>query len=207
MFIIRVVLVGILCVAAAGARAQSFEQQLFQISQDASAIARQTRVTPSAQPPAVQAPAAWQKVTGPDGTFTIEMPAAPQYTATPVARTATHAAFTLHQYVCIVEAPQRLFLVTTSISPDADAEIPLKNLQAAVDTRATIMDGGRWISVTSMKHQGLPAIEAIGLSKGIAYRQLWVVRGRQEVTTTYGGPDGTVRSEDANRFFASLNIR
>lgn len=204
MFIIRVVLVGILCVAAAGARAQSFEQQLFQISQDASAMARQTRMTPNAQPPAVQAPAAWQKVTGPDGTFTIEMPAAPQYTATPVARTATHAAFTLHQYVCIVEAPQRLFLVTTSISPDADATL---NLQAGVDTGATIMDGGRWISVTSMKHQGLTAIEAIGISKGIAYRRLWVVRGRQEISATYGGPDGTVRSEDANRFFASLNIR
>lgn len=197
----RFVIAGILCVAAVQARAQSFEQQLFQISQNASATARQNRqVFLNVQAAAIQGPAAWQKLSGFNDTFTIEMPAVPVYTASP-AKTNTDVAYTQHLYA--VDAGARAFICITAIyPPEVDS-----NLQAALDGTAKGLGIGKWTSVTWTKHQGLPAVEAIVLKDGNEFRTLWVLRGNQRFGVMYIGPDGTARSEDANRFISSLNIR
>lgn len=209
MLNMRLVIVGFLCVAAVGADAQSFEQQLFQFSQHAAATARQSREdfqALSATTVGAQSQTAWQKVTGPDGTFTVEMPEAPKYTTAQAALSGSGAAYTVHMY--FVETGGRAFIIHTAIYPPGlDISNPRNSLQAGLDNTVKNMTGGKWISVTWTKHQGLTAVEAIGLKNGYEVRSFSVLRGQQLFTLTYGGADGTSRSDDANRFVASLNIR
>lgn len=202
---IRVVIVAILCTAAAGTSAQSFERQLFQISQNASVLAGPSRLAflaPGAQMAAIQGPVEWRKVTGPNGTFTVEMPGASVYQARPAAFGDTDKIL-MHAYS--VDMGDRAFIVMTTTYPaNADFSNPQKALQSMLDASA---NGGKLISVNWMTHQGLLAVESIGMTKGYIVRTLWVLRGRQLFATTYVGSDGTARSEDANRFINSLNIR
>jgi hypothetical protein len=207
MLNMRFAIAVILCVAAVQARAHSFEQQLFQISQNASVLARQNRrVFLNAQATAVQGQAQWQKVTGPDGTFTAEMPAAPKYSAIPQTVNGSGAAYTLHEY--LLAAGAREFLIHTAIyPPSVDTSNPRATMQAGLDNTVKNLDNGKWISVTWTKHQGLTAVEAIGLMKGQEVRTYTAMRGQQIFVLIHIGPDGTARSDDTNRFIASLNIR
>lgn len=206
---LQVVIAGLLCAAAAGARAQSFEHQLFQISQNASVLAGPSRrafLAPGAQMAAIQGPAGWQKVTGPDGAFTAEMPGASVYQARPGTFGDT-GKILMHMYS--VDMGDRAFIVMTTTYPaNADFSNPQKSLQSVLGGSAKHhTDDGKWISVNWMTHQGLLAVESIGMAKGRIFRTLWVLRGRQVFAIAYVGSDGTARSEDANRFINSLNIR
>jgi hypothetical protein len=68
------------------------------------------------------------------------------------------------------------------------------------------MEGGKWISIDWLTHQGSVASDAIGSRGGNAIRSFSVMKGRQIFTLTYAGPPGTARSADVNRFVGSLRI-
>lgn len=207
---LRFVLVGILSVAAAPANAQSFEQQLFQFSQTASAMARQSRQTfLNTQAPAAQAQGAWHKIDGVDGAFTINMPAAPQY-STRAGRVvdiglAEYAA-TLHFYAA--GHLGRLFAVETVIYPPElqhwSAHTKILERMAMIEKN---LDGKKWSTINWKQHQGRTAIDAVALAGGAEVRVLITAQGHQVFTAFYNGPIGTARSLEVNYYIGSLNIR
>jgi hypothetical protein len=147
----------------------------------------------------------WHKMTGPDRSFTAELPAAPRYTATKL-KTASGTDYTMHQY--IVEVGDIAYVVQTAIyPPDTDASNPRANLQGGLDNAARNMDGGKWASVDWPERPGLATYDAVGARKGLAVRSFSAMKGRQIVTLTYVGPAGSARSPDADRFIASLHFR
>jgi len=150
----------------------------------------------------------WHTLTGPDRSFTAELPSAPKYTATPM-KTGTGAAYTMHQYM--VEAGDIAYVVQTATYPsDVDISKPRENLQGGLTNAAKNMDGGKWASVdweTKKGKKGLTAYDAVGMRKGLAVRSYSAMKGRRIVTLTYAGPAGTARSPDADHFITSLSIR
>jgi hypothetical protein len=80
------------------------------------------------------------------------------------------------------------------------------NLQGGLDNAAKNMEGGKWASVGWQSHQGLTAVDAIGVRGEHAIRSFSVMKGRQIVTLTYAGPPGSARSADVDRFVGSLRI-
>jgi hypothetical protein len=146
----------------------------------------------------------WHKMTGPDRSFTAELPSAPKYTATKL-KTASGTAYTMHQYM--TEAGDIAYVVQTAIYPaDTDSSNPRANLQGGLDNAARNMDGGRWTSVDWPERPGVVAYDAVGARKGLAVRSFSAMKGRQIVTLTYAGPAGSARSADADRFIASLRF-
>jgi hypothetical protein len=159
-------------------------------------------------PAQVQAPtasqSAWQAMTGPNRSFTAELPAAPKYTATQM-KTGSGASYTMHQY--IAEVGDLAYVVQTAIYPsDIDISKPRANLQTALDNAARNMEGGKWESVDWPAWHGLTAYDAVGVREGLAVRSFSTMKGRQIITLTYAGPPGSARAGDADRFVASLRI-
>jgi hypothetical protein len=152
-----------------------------------------------------QNPGGWHTMTGPDKSFTAELPSAPKYTATEM-KTGTGAAYTMHQYM--VEVGDIAYVVQTASYPgDVDTSRPRDNLQGGLDNAARNMDGGKWQSVDWPAGEGLTAYDAVGVRQGLAVRSYSAMKGRRIVTLTYAGPAGSARSPDADRFIASLQIR
>jgi hypothetical protein len=147
----------------------------------------------------------WHTMTGPDKSFTAELPAAPKYTATKLKAPGTGSIYTMHQY--LVESSERAFIVQSIVYPK-DLVLPdaQKTLQNGLDNTGKKMEGGKWASVDWVKHQGLPAVDTVGVRDGQEVRSFLVMRGRQVFTLIYAGPPATARSGDAARFFASLHI-
>jgi hypothetical protein len=111
----------------------------------------------------------------------------------------------MHQY--IAEVGDLAYVVQTAIYPaDVDISKPRATLQVALDNAARNMDGGKWASVDWPAWQGLTAYDAIGVRQGSAIRSFSTMKGRQIVTLVYGGPAGSARSPDADRFVASLRM-
>jgi hypothetical protein len=148
--------------------------------------------------------AEWHKMTGPDKSFTAELPESPRYTPVQL-RSPVGKPYTMHQY--LHEQGAVAFVVQTVVYPsDVNVSSPQVNLQNGLDNAARNMDGGKWASVEWIKHQGLTAADATGARGGSEVRSLLVIKGRQLVTLTYAGPPGSARSDDANRFIASLRL-
>ncbi len=146
----------------------------------------------------------WQAMTGPNRSFTAELPAAPKYTATQM-KTGSGGSYTMHQY--IAEVGDLAYVVQTAIYPaDVDISKPRANLQTALDNAARNMDGGKWASVDWPAWQGLTAYDAVGVREGFAVRSFSTMKGRQIITLTYAGPAGSARSPEADRFVASLRL-
>ena len=146
----------------------------------------------------------WQTMTGPNRSFTAELPSAPKYTATQM-KTGSGASYTMHQY--IAEVGDLAYVVQTAIYPsDIDISKPRTNLQTALDNAARNMDGGKWESVDWPVWQGLTAYDAVGVRKGFAVRSFSTMKGRQIITLTYAGPAGSARAPEADRFVASLRM-
>jgi hypothetical protein len=144
-------------------------------------------------------------MTGPDKSFTAELPAAPKYTATKL-KTGTGAGYTMHQYVA--EVGDIGYVVQAAVyPPDADLSKPRAALQGGLDNAAKNMDGGKWQAVEWPSQPGLTAYDAVGVRKGLAVRSFSALKGRLSVTLTYAGPPGSARSPDAERFIASLRFR
>lgn len=196
---------GILILAGSAVSAP-FEEQVSQASQALSSGALRTRQVFAASKTrrASAAQAEWQKVTAKDAVFTAEMPGAPQYGQSE-SQTLQGNAFTLRQYELDIDA--RAFLVLTALYPaDMDVSDARASLQGANDNAAKGRDGGKFTSVTWTTYQGYTAVEAVGVSKGVAVRAFMTLKGHQAITLIYSGPEGTTGSQDADRFFKSLVI-
>jgi hypothetical protein len=150
---------------------------------------------------------AWHTMTGPDESFTVEMPQAPKYLTAPNASGAG-TSYTMHIYAVELDG-DRTYLVSTSVLPrDVDVKNPRRNLQDGLDLAATRLEGGKYTSLDWKQHQGLTAFDAVGRTRsGREIRTYGVLKGQRAITLTYVSAPGTVRSPDVNRFIASLRIR
>jgi hypothetical protein len=146
----------------------------------------------------------WQTLTGAERSFSVELPAAPAYSASEL-RTGAGAPYTLHQYV--VDAGNLAYVVqATTYPPEVNLASPRANLQGGLDNAAKSLEGGRWASVDWLSYQGQLAVSAIGVRGSNAIRSFSVLKGRQLVTLTFAGPPGSARSADADRFIGSLKL-
>ena len=161
--------------------------------------------TPAAPAPAAQVePGAWRTVTGPEKSFTADLPDTPKYTATQM-KTATGSLYTVHQY--LLEKGDVAFIVQAATYPeDINVSNPRINLQGGLDNLAKSMEGAKWGSVDWVSHQGLTAADAVGSRGGHAIRSFSVMKGRQVFTLIYAGAPGTARSADVDKFVGSLRI-
>ena len=164
----------------------------------------QTSPGAASAPPASADSVAWHTMTGPDRSFTTDLPAAPKHTATQM-RTGAGSNYTMHQY--LLEQGAVAYVVQTATYPaDVNVSNHRTNLQGGLDNAAKNMEGGKWASVGWLTHQGQTAVDAVGVRGGHAIRSFSVMKGRQIVTLTYAGPAGSARSDDVNRFVASLRV-
>ena len=154
--------------------------------------------------PAAEQTAAWHTTTGPERSFTADLPAAPSYTTMEM-RTAAGSSYTMHQY--LLERGEVAYVVQTATYP-ADVKVSNHriNLQGGLDTAAKNMEGGKWDSIGWATHQGLTAVDAIGARGSHAIRTFSVMKGPRVFTLTYAGPSGSARSADVDRFIGSLRI-
>lgn len=158
---------------------------------------------PSA-PPAAAEPGEWHTVTGPEKSFTAELPAAPKYTATQM-KTGTGSLYIVHQY--LLEQGEVAFIVQAATYPeDINVANPRTNLQGGLDNLAKSMEGAKWANVDWVSHQGLTASDAVGARSGHAIRSFSVMKGRQVFTLIYAGAPGTARSAEVDRFIGSLRV-
>jgi hypothetical protein len=147
---------------------------------------------------------AWHKMTGPEKTFTVEMPVSPNYTPVRM-KTSSGSTYTMHQY--IAEQDKVVYVVQTSIyPPDIDVSKQKVNLQAGLEKAARKMEGGKWATVDWPEHEGLTAVDAVGSRNGNEVRSFTVMKGRQIITLTYAGPPGTGKSPEAEHFVTSLHV-
>jgi hypothetical protein len=146
----------------------------------------------------------WQTLAGAEQSFTVELPAAPEYTASEL-RTGAGAPYRMHQY--IVEQRDLAYVVQMATYPaEVDLANPRANLQGGLDNAAKSMDGGRWTRIDWLMHQGHMAVSAVGVRRGSAVRSFAVLNGRRIVTLTYAGPIGSAQSPAADRFIGSLKL-
>jgi hypothetical protein len=161
-------------------------------------------VSPAAAAP-VAAEASWHTITGPQGSFTAALPAAPRYTTAEM-KTATGSSYMLHQY--LLEHAGAAYIVQSATYPDdINVANPRANLQGGLDNLAKGMEGAKWASVDWITLQGSTAVDAIGTRGGHAIRSFSAMKGSQMFTLIYAGTPGTARSDDVNRFVASLHVR
>ena len=147
---------------------------------------------------------AWHTMTSSEKSFTVELPAAPDYTAAEL-RTGAGVPYTMHQYV--VNRGDLTYLVWSATYPaEVNVAMPRDNLEGGLDNTAKGMEGGRWASVDWVTHQGHVAVDAVGMRRGKAIRSFLVLKGRQIVSLTYAGPIGSAQSTDAMRFIGSLKL-
>ena len=147
---------------------------------------------------------AWHTVTGPEMSFTADLPAPPKYTTTEV-KTGTGSLYTVHQY--LLEQGDAAYIVQMATYPeDINVSNPRTNLQGGLDNLAKSMEGAKWVSIDWVSHQGLTASDAVGTRSGHAIRSFSVMKGRQVFTLIYAGEPGTAHSADVNRFVASLRV-
>jgi hypothetical protein len=146
----------------------------------------------------------WHTMTGPDRSFTADLPAEPKYTTTPM-KTSGGSGYVMHQY--LLELGAVAYVVQTAVYPaDVNVSNHKVNLQGGLDNAAKNMEGGKWTSIDWLTHQGSVASDAVGSREGNAIRSFSVMKGRQIFTLTYAGPPGTARSADVNRFVGSLRV-
>lgn len=147
---------------------------------------------------------AWHTVTGPEQSFTADLPAAPKYTATQM-KTSTGSKYTMHQY--LYEQGNVAYVVQTAIYPqDVNVASPRTNLQGGIDNAAKGMDGGKWVSVDWVTRDGRLAVDAVGERKGNAVRSFSTMKERRIFSLTYAGPVGSAKSTEAERFVSSLRL-
>jgi hypothetical protein len=147
---------------------------------------------------------AWHTMTGPEQTFTAELPATPKY-STGQAATPAGVAYTTHQYQ--LEHAASAYLVQFVDYPkDVVVADPQWVLRQALDRTAVGMDGGKWTSSNFIKLKGALAVDAVGQRGGSEVRSYMVLKGRQLYTLIHIGTAGSAASPDTDRFVASLKI-
>lgn len=156
-----------------------------------------------ASPPPASAQVEWQAFVSEDKAVTAEMPGAAKYTASQLISGQGYP-YTMHTYV--FEQNAATFQVQTAVYPKDVTLIPQTNIQAGLDHAAKAMEGGKWASVSWVRHQGLVAADAIGVRGGSAVRVLSLLKGARLVMLTYVGPPDSARSPEVERFLKSLKI-
>ena len=147
---------------------------------------------------------AWHTMTGPNRSFTADLPVAPKYTEIQM-KTGAGSRYTKHQYLA-EQGPVAYVVDALTYPPDVTVANPQATLQAGLDSLAKNLDGGKWASVDWVKHQGFTAADAFATRQGYEVRSYSVLKSRQLFSLTYAGPPGSARSADVNRFIASLKI-
>jgi hypothetical protein len=158
----------------------------------------------NAQPKPLAMPAQWYGLQVVDNAFTVELPGIPDYRVVNDA-SIRGTTFTLHSYS--LEAGGNSYVVQTALYPrDVDVADPRRLIQAALDDRAKVLDGGKWSKVDWRSIAGGTAAESTGpLKNGKALRQLVLLKGSRLVTLAFMG--AIVTGADAERFFRSLKMK
>ena len=149
-------------------------------------------------------PARWIAVRVEDNAFTVEMPGIPDHKVLNDAST-RGTPFVLHSYS--LEAGGNSYVAQTALYPtDVDyRQQPQRVLQAALDTRARQLAGGKWSKTDWREIGGAAAVESTGaLPTGGQLRQLAVLKERRFVSLAFMGPN--IAGADAERFFKSLKL-
>lgn len=147
---------------------------------------------------------AWHTMTGPEQTFTADLPATPKYTEGQAA-TAAGVAYTTHQYQ--LEHEGAAYVVQFVAYPkDVVVADPQWVLRQALERTAAGMDGGKWTSTNFVKLKGALAVDAVGQRGGSEVRSYMVLKGRQLFTLVHIGAAGSAVSPETERFVASLKI-
>ncbi|HEY6984243.1 hypothetical protein [Reyranella sp.] len=151
-------------------------------------------------------PEQWYGVEVEDNVFTVQMPGVPDHRIVNDT-SAGGTPFKLHSYS--LDAGSFSYVAQSALYPgDVDAGNPRVILQAALDSRARSLAGGKWSKVEWRQVQGAAAVESIGaLPAGNALRQLVLLKGRRFVSLAFLGPAGSVTGPEAQRFFASLKLQ
>lgn len=214
MLNMRLVIAGFLCVAAAGADAQPFEQQLFQFSQHAAVMTRHTRQAQSINAQSQDQPA-WRTVGGDHDTFTIDMPAAPSY-STRVERVEDtgRAKYDITIYSLGAGVRDHNFFADTAFFPiEMDylsdrTRILMWMVFLEKALKSNNLDGRQWSNIKWTNHQGRPAVDlTTSVSGGKEVRFFITFQGRQMFSLCYSGPTGSAGWSDVDRFIGSLRIR
>ncbi|MBS0220700.1 MAG: hypothetical protein JSR91_08160 [Proteobacteria bacterium] len=151
-------------------------------------------------------PEQWYGVEVEDNVFTVQMPGVPDHRI--VRDVSAHGTpFQLHSYS--LDAGGFSYVAQSALYPgDVDAGNPRVILQAALDSRAHSLEGGKWSKIDWRQIQGASAVESVGpLRGGKALRQLVLLKGRRFVSLAFLGPVGSVTGSDAQRFFNSLKLQ
>ena len=151
-------------------------------------------------------PEQWYGVEVEDNVFTVQMPGIPDHRIVNDV-SARGTPFQLHSYS--LDAGGFSYVAQSALYPgDVDAGDPRTILQAALDSRARNLEGGRWGKVDWRQIQGAAAVESEGpLRSGNSLRQLVLLKGRRFVSLAFLGPAGSVNSSEAQRFFNSLKLQ
>lgn len=151
-------------------------------------------------------PEQWYGVEVEDNVFTVQMPGIPDHRIVNDV-SARGTPFQLHSYS--LDAGGFSYVAQSALYPDdVDAGDPRMILQAALDSRARNLEGGKWRKVDWRHIQGATAVESEGpLRSGNSLRQLVVLKGRRFVSLAFLGPAGSVDSSEAQRFFNSLKLQ
>ena len=145
-------------------------------------------------------PAKWYAVQVEDRAFTVEMPGVPDHRLLNDA-SARGTAFVLHSYS--LDLAGYSYVAQTALYPaDVDVARPRTILQAALDERASNLDGRKWANVAWKDVQGASAAESSGSVRGTSLRQLVLLKGRRFVSLAVLGPSGP----EADRFLKSLKL-
>ncbi|MDD5301664.1 MAG: hypothetical protein PHS14_01035 [Elusimicrobia bacterium] len=153
---------------------------------------------------AAQVEAVWKKYKGPDGAFTIEMPARPSYEKD-VQTSAAGTPYTVHTYSAALNKAVTFSASVKTYPADMDVSDPEKMFKAILAADKEFFTGGEWKG-TWMKYQGFPAIESTGTNAGIVSRTRFVIRGQQMFIVKYFAMDGEAPAADVDRFMESLII-
>ncbi|SJZ75850.1 hypothetical protein SAMN02745126_02177 [Enhydrobacter aerosaccus] len=160
--------------------------------------------TAHAQKP-LKLPDVWYGVEVEDNVFTVQMPGIPDHRIVSDV-SARGTPFQLHSYS--VEAGGFSYVAQSALYPgDVDANNPRIILQAALDSRAHSLDGGKWSKVEWRTVGGATAVDSVGpVRGGSELRELVLLKGRRFVSLAFLGPAGTAGGPQAERFFKSLKL-
>jgi hypothetical protein len=148
---------------------------------------------------------AWHKVEGPAGLFVVEMPAKPAYKVEQ-AKSGGGTSFSFHTFS--LDHDGKAFVAQTATYPaDVDVSKPRANLELAFKASAKHLASKKWDQVAWTKFEGLDAVETTGkMNADVEFRNFIVLKGRQMYSLGFGGPPGSLRSPEADRFFGSMRL-
>lgn len=148
----------------------------------------------------------WKSVNGHDPSFTAEMPSVPDYSEQAMKSLhGTGTAYTSHKYF-IDQGSVAYIIMTANFPADVVVSVPKENIQSAIDGIAKSLNEGKWTSVSWVDHDGLVAVDALGIQGEVELRYYAVMKDSQFFSLIYGGPPGTAKTPDVDRFLHSLKI-